>query len=176
MRQLGKSVGRRSRRSIAFQAVKDHRIVKWLLIKIGKKIKKELISTASRSESMFKDSSISSIYSFDWAALSENFKKTNPMLSTLIEACIDSNRSAIRCPNKNVVLSVVAGILLRNCSQRCNLLQTVFSLLLYDSHSPKKVSHTKHVIPFLIGSYICYRSIIVSKRYACVCLTRVQLL
>lgn len=50
LRQLGKSVGRCSQKSIAIQAVKDHHILKWLLIKIGKKLKSEPILTASRSE------------------------------------------------------------------------------------------------------------------------------
>jgi len=114
--------------------------MKWLLIRVGKKLKNELIQTASSSTSLFKED-MTSLYSFNWTALSADFKKTNPMLATLLEACIDSNRCAIRCPDKNVILAVVAGILLRNCSQRANLLQSMLSLLLHASHSPKKVSY-----------------------------------
>ena len=125
--------------------------MKWILPKLGKKLKKELINAVSRSESKFKDSSVSLIHSFDWEDLSGDFKKTNPMLSTLLEACIDSNRCTIRCPNKKTVLSVVAGILLRNTSQRCNLLQTIISSLLYASHLPKKVSWQGRIQDFLKG-------------------------
>jgi len=141
MPKIGKSVGLRSRRSISFQAVKDCCIMKWLLIRIGKKLRNKLIRTVSSSNSIFKANNIKSLYSFNWTVISGDFKKTNPMLATLLEACIDSNRCAVRCPDKNVIISVMAGILLRNCSQRANLLQTMFSLVLYACHSPKKVSY-----------------------------------
>ena len=138
MSKIGKSVGLCSWRSISFQAVKDRHIMQWLLIRIWKKLRNKLIRTVSSSNSIFK---AKSLYSFNWTAISGDFEKTNPMLATLLEACIDSNQCAVRCPDKNVIISVVAGILLRNCSQRANLLQTMFSLVLYACHSPKKVSY-----------------------------------
>ena len=50
----------------------------------------------------------------------KDFRRTAPHLSMILEKCAEANKSATCPSNANIVVSVVAGILLRNCSQRVN--------------------------------------------------------
>ena len=141
LKQLGRSVGKCKRSSMPYQIMKDSRLVKLLVPKIGLKLRNELVSSIYKSELMFRNSSISSICSFDWTVLSENLKQTNPLLSALLKECTNANRSAVRKPSQNIIVCVIAGILLRNCSQQVNLLQSIFSLIFYASHVPNFMYH-----------------------------------
>ena len=124
--------------------MKDDRLVKKLAAKIGIKVSKELMSSAKKS--LFRDSSIENLCEFNWFTLMNDFRRTNPVLCAILEPCFDRNKSCLRKPDKEVVLSVIAGVLLRNCNQFANFLQSVVSMLLYSSQAPKQVSYDAFII------------------------------
>ena len=105
--------------------MKDNRLVKRVAEKIGDKLRKELICTSSPAvNSMFRSKSLESL----WYSLWTDLQRTAPTLSIILEKCILANRS--NTVNKNMLVVVTASILLRNCSQRVNLLQRLICLCL----------------------------------------------
>ena len=111
--------------------------------KLGDVLQKELISTCSPSisNSTVQSKDIEALQSFKWTHIAQDLCRTAPLLSIILHKCAGGSRHT-SCPsNKDVVIGVVAGILLRNCSQRANLLQRLLSILLYSSHAPKQVSN-----------------------------------
>jgi hypothetical protein len=117
--------------------MKDHKMRKKAIFKIGRILCREFKETClSKNKSIFKDKSPSAIESFDWTNVVNDLRQTAPNLVSLLEASIGNQES------KQTHISVVmtAGLLLRCYSQRCNLLQRVFSILLYASNAPKQVS------------------------------------
>ena len=139
MKKLVKSAGRGSRRGIVHQVIRDKNMRMKAATKLGIVLRKELISTCSpSSNSLFHDQNIDSLQNFTWADICKDLRRTAPHLSMILEKCAEANRSATCPSNANIVVSVVAGILLRNCSQRVNWLQRLFSVLLYSSHATKK--------------------------------------
>ena len=91
--------------------MKDDRLVNRLALKLGMRLKKTYFNSFKKS-SLFKDNSISCISTFNWNALHEDFRKTNPLLCTLLEPCVDhSNRLSNRNPDKHVVISIIAAII-----------------------------------------------------------------
>jgi len=146
LHKLGNAIGKRKRNSIAYQVMKDSRLVSIIVPKIGRKIRNELVSSISNNQLLFLDSSVKSMQSFSWKTLSEGLKQTNPLLSALLMECINANRSKLRKPDPDVLLCVIAGVLLRNCNQNANLLQTIFSIILYASHVPKQVNATYNAL------------------------------
>ena len=140
MKKLGRSVGRRDRHSIACQVVKDNRLLEKVVDKIGIKLRKELIASASpENNSLFRVTDLSSLSAFQWSYLTKDFQRTAPLLHKILEKCVASNRAKEYKPNQHAIVTVVAGILLRNTSQRVNFLQHLLSLLFYVNHVPKQV-------------------------------------
>ena len=82
---------------------------------------------------------LSSLSSFQWSILTQDLKRTAPLLSAILDKCVNANRCDVRKPNKDAIIAVVGGILLRNCSERVNMVQQIFSVLFYASHVPKEV-------------------------------------
>ena len=140
MKKLGRSVGRRDRHSIACQVVKDNRLLEKVVDKIGIKLRKELIASASPdNNSSFRVTDLSSLSAFQWSDLTKDFQRTAPLLHKILEKCVASNRSKEYKPSQHAKMAIVAGILFRNTSQCVNLLQYLLSLLFYASHIPKQV-------------------------------------
>ena len=140
MKKLGRSVGRRDRHSIACQVVKDNRLLEKVVDKIGIKLRKELIASASpENNSSFRVTDLSSLSAFQWSYLTKDFQRTAPLLHRILEKCVASNRAKEYKLNQHAIMTVVAGILLRNTSQRVNFLQHLLSVLFYASHVPKQV-------------------------------------
>ena len=77
--------------------------------------------------------------SFKWLALCKDLQRTAPLLSIILQKCIETNRCNVHKRDKNDLIAVIAGILSRNCSQRANFLQSVVSMILYSSYCPKQV-------------------------------------
>jgi len=90
-------------------------------------------------------SGLSSFSSFQWSILTQDLKRTAPLLSAILEKCVDANTCDVRKPNKDAIMQysyIVGGILLRNCSERVDMhdmIQHIFSVLFYAFDVPKEV-------------------------------------
>ena len=139
-KKLGRAVGRRDRRSIANQIILDKKLAQLAAEKIGKQLQCELVSSVSlSSNSLYTNKDKQCLKSFKWLALCKDLQRTAPLLSIILQKCIETNRCNVHKPDKNVLIAVIAGILLRNRSQLANFLQSVVSMILYSSHCPKQV-------------------------------------
>lgn len=133
LKSVGRSVGRRNRKSRVCQVMKDKRMCKMAAIRIGKVIKRELKQMCKTKEhSVFKDKSLEALEKFNWSDTVADLQRTAPILMTMLQNCINA-------VSKDITISVVAGVLLQAYSERACLIQRVFSLLLYSCHSPKQV-------------------------------------
>ena len=112
--------------------------------KLGEVLHKELLVTcASRSNSIYHKKSTASLLSFSWSKLYEDLRQTSPILSIIMEKCVNKNRNQPIERSKHIIIAMAAGILLRSCSQRANIIQRVIGILLYASHAPKQVNYIK---------------------------------
>ena len=109
--------------------------------KVADSVKKELFNTlSSKSASFFKQKELKAIEEFSWSKASADASRTLPTLYCILDQCIGSRSRTFKSDlEKDVVLSVICGILLRSCSSRANLIQHIFSVLLSASHAPKQV-------------------------------------
>lgn len=145
LKSLGRSVGRRKRSSIVNLVIKDIVMRNRIIHKIGDILRKELKATCSvTNNSIFKNKSVSALETFNWTNVAADLKRTAPNLTILLEKCttkgvlVDDDVGSQR--KRDITISVTAGILLRSYSERSNLIQRLFSVLMYANHSPKQVS------------------------------------
>ena len=118
--------------------MRDKKLITLVAERIGKKIHHELVSTASpNNNSLFRTKVKDNLTTYNWKSLSADLQRTAPLLSTILQKSLETNRQNVYKPNKDVLVAVIAGVMLRNCSQRANFLQCVISLLLYSNHCPK---------------------------------------
>lgn len=153
LKSLGRSVGRRNRSSIARQAMKDSRIRKKVVERMGKLMSQELTNLASlKSNSMLRNRSCQALEQFSWKELLVELEKETPITLSLLKQCAhvkrrvhkprgEGGRSKRRIPNEEAAVGMCFAILMRARSQRMNLVQRLISILLYGSHAPKQVSH-----------------------------------
>ena len=157
LKSLGRSVGRRNRKSIVNQVIKDSFMKKLVAARLGEFLRKELIETCSpKRNSIFRDKSLSAIERFNWSEVAASLKQTAPIMFTLLEKCVCSNHRSSHALKKEVTIAVIGGILLRTCSERANIIQRVFSILLFASHSPKQVCEIQPI--FFIHHSSCQHS------------------
>ena len=81
----------------------------------------------------------SAIEQFHWSNASIELKRVAPSLFALLNTCIPEKSTV----DREIGVVVCAGILLRYCSERNNVIQRLFSVLMFASHSPKQVSNTQ---------------------------------
>ena len=130
--------------------VKDNRLLEKVVDKMGIRLRRELIASASPDKnSSFRVTDLSSLSAFQWLDLTKDFERTAPLLHKILEKCVASNRSNEYKPNQHAIMAIVAGILLRNTSQHVNFLQHLFSF--YASHVPKQVCKLYCVILLVIA-------------------------
>ena len=151
LKRLGRSIGRKNRSSIAHQAMKDTRIRKRVIERMGKLMSKELTQLASlKANSMLRDQSCNTLAGFSWHSLLQELEKETPVTLSLLKQCVHikrcshkgqekGGRKARRLPNEEVAIGMCFAILMRTRSQRMNLVQRLISLLLYGGHAPKQV-------------------------------------
>ena len=90
-------------------------------------MRKELIETCTpKSNSAYRNKSLSVIHEFNWTKLATDLKRTAPTLSTILYKCAGAKRSVIRPGSIEIIVAVTAGVLLRNSSQRANIIQRYF--------------------------------------------------
>lgn len=151
MKPLARSIGRRNRSSIARQAMKDTRIRKIVVERMGKFLSKELTHLSSiKVDSMLRDCSPTTLENLSWQSLLKELEAEAPVTLSLLKECVhvkrrvhkckgEGGRSSRRLPNQEAAISMCFAILLRARSQRMNLVQRLISMLLYGSHAPKQV-------------------------------------
>ena len=125
--------------------MKDKRLVQQLVAKIGIRVNKELTSSvSSSSKSLFREGN--NLCKFKWSTLliMDDFRRTNHTLCTILEPSFECNKSFPRKPDKNVVLSVIARILFRNCNQHTNLLQCMCPCCYIQIKLPNKLVQGKY--------------------------------
>ena len=80
LKSLGRSVGRRNRSSIARQAMKDSRIRKKVVERMGKLMSQELTNLASlKSNSMLRNRSCQALEQFSWKSCWLSSRKKHPL-------------------------------------------------------------------------------------------------
>lgn len=135
LRSLGRSVGRKNRKSIVNHVLKDRSMRKKVIAKVGLFVQRELAFTCSqKGNSSFGKKSPADLHSFNWSELARDLKRTMPTLYIILESCLQSK------PDKmHMVIAFLGGILIKHGNQKVNLLQRLFSLLMFASHCPKQV-------------------------------------
>ena len=90
--------------------MKDDKLLEKVVDKMGIKLHKELIASASpNNNSSFRVTDLSSLSSFQWSDLMKDFERTAPLLHKILEKCVVSNRSNKYKPNQHTIIAVVAG-------------------------------------------------------------------
>ena len=148
LKGLGRSIGRRSRLSIARQSVKDKKIRRKILEYIGTDIQKELTAMCNiKDSSMFRVQSKEDLEQFSWEGVVRELESRAPTLYSLLNySIIVKSRRRPRTggkthrPRDASVLGAIAGLLLRHRSQRMNILQRLVSLILHCGHAGKQVN------------------------------------
>lgn len=75
LHSLARSVGRRNRKSVVNQVMKDRNMRSSVVVKVGKLIKKELVFTGTRdARSMYGNKSLEDMKKFDWSLLAADMK------------------------------------------------------------------------------------------------------
>ena len=149
LKGLGRSIGRRSRFSIARQSLKDKAIRKKLLEYIGTDIQKELTGMCTvKDQSKFWVQSKADLEHFSWDEAVRELETRAPTLYSLLKHSIivksrrrfqTGGRKTHR-PRDTSVLGVLAGLMLQHRSQRMNVLQRLVSLILHRGHAEKQVN------------------------------------
>ena len=151
LKPLARSIGRRNRKAIARQAMKDAKIKKKVVELMGKVLSKELTHLSSRKvNSSLRDSSAESIEELNWNGLVQELGTEAPVMLSLLRECVHvkrrayrpkgkGGRSARRLPSEDAAISMCFAVLLRARCQQMNRVQRIISMLLYGSHAPKQV-------------------------------------
>ena len=134
LRSVGRAVGRRRRKSIVNQVMKDVRMRNVVVEKVGKLVKKEMIYTCSQdAKSMYGNKCLEDLRLFQWSTLAYDMRWTMPTLFRILQLCITKEEG------KDIVTAFIGGVILKQHNERMTFLQCLFSILLYSSHSPKQV-------------------------------------
>ena len=127
---LAMSVGRRNRKSVVNQVMKDRNMRSSVVVKVGKLIKKLVFTGTHDARSMYGNKFLEDMKKFDWSLMAADMKKTMPTFYGILEECMKSNKE------KKVVVIAFIG---KQNNERLSFLQHLFSLLLYSSHCSKQV-------------------------------------
>ena len=146
LKKLGRSIGRRSRRSIARQCMNDSGIKRRIIQITGERIRKEMKTMCGLSSiSLLRDFAPERLRSFQWKDLVEEMQRDAPTLLEILQGCVMRNKRkkqvgmSYRFKDESII-GICAAILLRHQNPQMNLIQRIVSLLLYSGHAPKQVS------------------------------------
>lgn len=160
LKRIGRSVGRRSRKSIALQCMKDGRIRTRILKVLGKYIQKEIATMCTlKKESILRMSEPTALQKFSWEALATEVKETAPNLFGILDGSLQvqvtpsqqKGRKSRRV-NKTAILGLCTAILCRYRNQSMNLVQRLVSLILYKGGASKQVG-LRHAVLLLNFMY-----------------------
>lgn len=134
LRGVARSVGRKNRKSVVNQVMKDKRMKCIVVKRVGQLVQKELIFTSTKeAKSIYGNKSLEDLTKFSWSLLATDMKRTMPTLSSILGECLLSEEK------KAIVIPFIGGVLLKQHNEKMSFLQRLFSLLLYSCHSSKQV-------------------------------------
>lgn len=158
LKRLGRSVGRRNRRSIARQAISDSRIRERIVDLLGKRMANEMKAMCSmKTDSILRKRNQGILHKLNVQAVVSEMEKHAPHTLAILRSCLAGcrrskaknerrkDRTKTRIVDVDRVVAVACAILLRGRSQRMNLLQRIVSLILYCGHASKRVSSRQSI-------------------------------
>lgn len=146
LKTLARSVGRKSRRSIARQVMKDKRMRELAIENLSQLIQKEMTDMCSRkSASFIRDPAIDSLKRFSWDAIANEVQRLAPTLHQVLKGIVNvkrykgSSKRRSNQPTNTAVLGICASILMRHRNIHMNHMQRIISLILNCGHASKQV-------------------------------------
>ena len=131
---------------------------------LAKDVQKEMTKLCAKStNSIFRQSSLEAITTFNWNTAEIELQQLAPPLYSILKGCVNVKRKRQRTKNvqehsslsskDTATIGVCAAILLRHKSVHVNTFQHVISLVLHSGHSGKQViwcySSNSNIVLFL---------------------------
>ncbi len=158
LKTLARSVGRKSRPSIARQVMRDRVIREKVLEILTKDIQKEMTTMcAKKTSSVLRNPSPKAVKTFSWEAVVSEVQAYAPTLFQFLKGTVHVKRRVSRKqkkalekssrkqkhktnrPSEVEIIGVCAAVLLRSRNLHMNLLQKMVSLILNGGHASKQV-------------------------------------
>lgn len=151
-------MARQSRSAIAAEVFKDPIIKKYVLIKLGVLLRRELMVMCSENaQSVMRNCDL---LSFSWNRLLSEMSSNAPVLLAILQSCTHTQRPR---QNRNAVVGMCCAVLLKFRFSKMSIVQRIISLILYAGSSGKQVV-------LLIYSQTVYVQLVVFYyRYTIVC-------
>ena len=184
LKQVARSVGRRSHPAIARQVMRNPKTRTTCLTILEKDIQKDLSRVASMKggSSCLRRRTLDALQSFSWEKFHLELKQKAPTLYRVLQGCVNvrrrergrgrKTRKTHRAHN-SAVLGICAAVLLRHRNQHLNVVQRIVSLILHSGHAGKQVcAHFDIVIDcYEQTCSLTFRYTDVSKKFCSVFLT-----
>ena len=157
LKRIGRSVGRRSRKSIALQSMKDSGIRRMVMKILAKDVRKELAALCTvRNASVMRATEPIALRSFSWESFGTEVKETAPSLFAVLDGSLEVHvppsrekrrkTGKTRRVSKAAILGLCTAILCRYRNQSMNLVQRLVSILLYKGGANKQVCLPPHCV------------------------------
>ena len=143
-RELGRSLGRNSRRTLAENVLGNASIRKEIMQQFYRIIHEEMKKLYHEAKLLGNGLEGSKMLSNSWSDVCEDLEQTAPVLVSFLKACIPKNEG------KQAVLVACIGLLV-NSHRRPTIVQKLVSMFLYSGHASKLVRlcmHDKFSIAF----------------------------
>ena len=122
-------MARKSKKSVANEAMKDPDIKKYIVKLVGKEVSKEVRCMASDSaDSILKSMDADQLKCFTWDTLLNEIGRFAPVLQTILES---STRTRVPRSNTKGVIGMCLAVILKHRNPKMNLVQKINSLILY---------------------------------------------
>lgn len=131
-RELGRSLGRNSRRTFAENVLRNESTRKKIMQQFYILIHDEMKKLYHETKLLGNGLEGSEMLSNSWSEMCEDLKQTAPVLVSFLKACIPKNEG------KQAVLVACIGLLV-NSHRRPTIVQKLVSMFLYSGHASKLV-------------------------------------
>lgn len=121
--------------SAAKECLENEKVKKYLLVKIGTMIKKE-IKTLSSFDSILKSQSLDHLMNFKWELIINELQQKAPIFLSFLKV---ATKTHTKRANKDAVICMCVSILLKYSFKELNLVQKLISLILYWGHASKRL-------------------------------------
>ena len=133
LKRLGRSIGRRNRKSIARQCMKDTKIRAHVMNITASTIKKEIKTLSTlKCSSLLRNTTAKQLNSFRWEDLIKEMKLNTPTLLEVIQGCVtkkqrgNSGKRSYRVKDE-VIIGICTAILIRHQNTQMNFVQRMLS-------------------------------------------------
>lgn len=144
LKKIGKGLGRKSIKSVAFQVMKHKQLRSRILKVLGTSIQIELKKMCDMNKpSILRSNDPVVVQSFKWQVLINELKENVPTLYNILACCarkkpMKQGKKSYRVKDE-VVIGICASVLLRHRNCKLNLIQRIVSMILYSNHAGKMV-------------------------------------